>query len=122
MDILTMDPVRHDIAVFVGRTESYPFQVLQEDDSVFDLTGSILEFRAKWGNTEYVKRTDTPGSGFAITDAATGDFELTLFEAEQDDWPDGTLIRYRVDREVGAIIEPIFYGLLIITLWVDPYA
>lgn len=111
-------PSRLDLAVWAGNTWSQPFQ-MEAADVPLDLTGSKLVWRMVYGATITRKSTDDADSGIEITDAAEGEFRLYLTVTETRLWPDGSVVRYEVERWIDDDQVTMIYGTMTVTAWVN---
>lgn len=113
-----MAPPQKSLDVWAGNSFWRQFNFKQADGSAFDLTGSRLVFRAVSGDTAVRKTTDTPGSGFTITDATGGIAQLYLTYTEARDLPAAS-IRYEIERWIDIEQVTVLYGNLDVTTWVN---
>lgn len=114
-----MPPLKHDLDAWAGNNEDFFFGLQQENESDFDLSGSKLVFRALYGATAVRKSSDVVDSGLVITDAAGGEFEIHFSVEETRAWPDGTQLRYEIERWIGANQKSYIYGTITVTAWVN---
>lgn len=113
-----MTPPRKDLEVWAGNTWGQSFR-LKAGGGPFDLTGSRLVWRMVLGATTTRKTSDVPGSGIEITDAAEGEFTIALTVDETRTWQDGSVVRYEIERWVGADQLTLIYGQMVVTAWVN---
>lgn len=109
-----MTATRVDLEIWIGSDFSQDFELLQDNDSIFDLSGSEIVFRAVDGKgTELFRLTSVSDSEIEITDASAGEFTLSLSSSQTRLIPQGRVAQYELERRLAGTQEPLLSGFFI---------
>lgn len=111
-------PAQVNIDIWAGNTFRTKFEIKNDDNTPFDLTGSKMVFKVKSTTVDIRKASDESGSGLEITDAAAGEVELFLTVENTRAMPAGKH-KYELERWIGIDQTSLLYGELIVTVWVN---
>lgn len=102
----------YNITVQRGNTETLAFRLKDSEEAAFDLTGSVLIFRAATRTGDIVIRKDTD-DGIAVDDPTSGEFTVALTPEETRSVPEGSLMNYELERRIDGNERTLVMGRLI---------
>jgi hypothetical protein len=113
-------PAQQALSIWKGNTVSFPIRIQTRNGATLtpvDLSGSVLVFRASWPGGSL--RKEEAEQGFAITSAPQGEATLAFTIEETRRLPVGSVVRYEIERRIGATQTTLLYGELKVSEWVN---
>jgi hypothetical protein len=107
------DAAAYDIDVRQGNSLERTFIFQDENGDAFNLTGSVIAFRAETGEGETFIDKTTPSNSFSMPTPTTGTVTLTLTAAETARFATGRTNRYEIERRIGGTEETLVAGFII---------
>jgi hypothetical protein len=99
-------PARHDLKIWIGANSDISFELLQDDDEPFDLSGSELILRIVDGKDKQIMRfSSETGGEIEITDGAAGEFTISLTYAQTRLIPLGRSAQYEIERRIEDVSQ-----------------
>lgn len=99
-------PARHDLRIWIGANFNVSFELLQDDDEPFDLSGSELILRIVDGKDKQIMRfSSETDSEIEITDGAAGEFAISLSYAQTRLIPLGRSAQYEIERRIEDVSQ-----------------
>lgn len=104
-----------DLTIWQGDTTVFQFQLMQDEDTPLDLTGSVIVFRLQWAGGE-IERTSADGG--VVLEEAEGTATITLTAEETAAL--STCVRYRADlrRIIDGTETTLVYASVPVEQWI----